>query len=169
MQLTKSRVAIIAAALLLGVSAPVFAQETPAPKSTEEKPETTAKPSPAEQAIQKPDAAKTEKDTAKTGENKGEEENKGDATAATQPAADTKGMVRVNVAAVRDSLATQLQVSAPTIPDIVLAKPDVAGEVCSVPTNSLLATIEAGTDAACTALTTSQALRVAVQKQMTTG
>jgi hypothetical protein len=163
MQLTKSRVAAIAAALLLGVSAPVFAQTAPQPQKTEDKAETTTKPNPAEQSVEKPDLSKTDKDAAKTTENKPD-----DATATGEAATNAK-MVSVNVTAVRDSLATQLQVAAPTIPDVVLAEPDVAGEVCSVAPNSLLATIEAGSPANCTALTTSQALRVAVQKQLAAG
>jgi hypothetical protein len=161
MQSTKSRLAAIAAALLLGISVPVFAQEGSAPQSTEEKAETSAKPAPAESS-QKPDAAakpeaKTDSTEAKEGEAAG-----ADATTA----ADAANMVRVNVAAVRDSLATQLQVAAPTIPEFILASPDVAGEVCSVAPNSLQANLESGTEARCTAITTSQALRVAVQKQM---
>jgi hypothetical protein len=162
MQLTKSRVAAIAAALLLGVSAPAFAETAPQPQKTEDKAETTSKPNPAEQSVEKPDLSKTDKDAAKA------TENKPDATTTGEAATDAK-MVSVNVTAVRDSLATQLQIAAPTIPDVVMAEPDVAGEVCSVAPNSLLATLEAGSPANCTALTTSQALRVAVQKQLAAG
>jgi hypothetical protein len=118
MQLTQFRVTTIAAALSLGISLPAVAQE--------KKAETTTKPNPAEESIQKPDTTKPEA-TTKTNKTKPDEaktdEAKTDDAAGANTAVDASKMVRVNVSAVRDSLATQLQVSAPRFRSSFLPSP----------------------------------------------
>jgi hypothetical protein len=107
----------------------------------------TPSPTPAPQE-EKPAQAESQKPAGETGE------------------AANAGMVRVNISAIRDSLATQLNVTTQQIPEFILAPPEVAAEACSVAANTLTADLEPDGDARCVAITTSHALRQVVQKAM---
>lgn len=142
-------VPLFAAAMLTAAPA-VFAAD-PAPAQTQTDKSTAPKP-----------AAKTEKKAQPA-----TDAQKTDPGAKDETATDaTKPLVSVNVAAVRDSLATQLAVSAPLIPDIIMAEPAVAAEACSMAANDLETDLKSDGLAKCTAITTSQSLRVAVQKKL---
>lgn len=163
MILSNARLAASLLATVMLAAVPAMAAQPPAAQTQEDKAAApqpkAAKPDTAKPDAAKPDAAKPEDKAATTGQ-------AGDAATGKSETAPDRNMVRVNIGAVRDSLATQLGVAAPTIPEFVLAPPGVAAEACSVAANSLEADLKPDGEARCTAITTSQALRMVVQKNL---